>query len=113
MRSVHLLPVVLVASATGCDGHTSVRGRVVDPAGKPLARAVVKMTEDPDNPGRGHSTSMTTDEDGQFAVGVTHAPTKSMPFLFEVTKDGFVGHSERLTGTASYEKEIVLQRAKK
>ena len=42
-----------------------------------------------------------------------HSPTKTMPFLLEVSKAGFVRHEEKLTGTACYEKEIVLQPAKK
>ena len=113
MQSLRLLVVVLVAAATGCDGHTSVRGRVLDPAGKPVAGAVVTMTQYPDRPGERHTTSTTTEEDGRFDVGMTHAPTKNMPFRLEVTKDGFVPHAERLTGTESYEKDIVLQPVKK
>jgi hypothetical protein len=36
-----------------------------------------------------------------------------IPFLLEVSKEGFVGHQERLTSMASYQKEIVLQPEKK
>jgi len=113
MRSVRLLAAALVTAVAGCDGHTSVVGRVVDSAGKPIAGAVVTLTRHPDRPTEGPTHTATTDEDGRFDVGMTHAPTKSMPFRLEVTKDGFVPHAEQLTGSASYEKDIVLQPIKK
>jgi hypothetical protein len=40
---------------------------------------------------------------------MVHSPTKKIPFLLEVNKEGFIEHSERFTGMTSYEKEIVLQ----
>ncbi len=109
MRCVFMVVALLTVTAFGCDGHTSVRGRVVDAAGKPVPEAAVKLTEEPDKPGRGHSVTATTSEEGHFEVGITHAPTKNLPFLFEVSKEGFVGHTERLTGTAFHQREIVLQ----
>jgi hypothetical protein len=113
MRRVLLLASLSAVVAFGCDGHTSVNGRVVDPEGKPIPKAIVKFTQEPDNPGQGRSCDTTTDEEGHFGVGITHAPTKTMPFLLEVSKEGFLRHEERLTGTATYEKEIVLQPVKK
>jgi Carboxypeptidase regulatory-like domain len=113
MRCALLLASVLAVVAVGCDGHTSVQGRVLDPEGKPIPQASVKFTQQPDNPGQGRSRDTTTNEEGRFETGITHAPTKTMPFLLEVGKEGFVRHEERLTGTASYEKEIVLQPMKK
>jgi uncharacterized GH25 family protein len=111
MRSFLLF--ILVMTAVGCDGYTSVKGRVVDPSGKPVPEATVKLTEELDNPQVNRSDTATTDEEGRFSVGMTHAPTKKMPFLFEVTKGGFRRHTEKLTGTASYEKEVVLKPEKK
>src|SRR5262249_48125581 len=107
------LALILTAAAAGCDGHTAVTGRVVDPDGKPVPGATVKLTQQPDNPGNNPTSTATTDGEGRFSVGITQAPTKTMPFLFEVIKEGFVGHEERLTGTAGYQKEIVLQPVKK
>jgi hypothetical protein len=113
MRFVLVLATFLAIVAIGCDGHTSVKGRVLNPEGKPLPKATVKFTQDPDKPGSGRSVDTTTDEEGRFYVGITHAPTKKMPFLLEVSKEGFVRYEERLTGTANHQKEIILQPAKK
>jgi hypothetical protein len=113
MRFILVLASFLAIVAIGCDGHTSVKGRVLNPDGKPIPEATVKFAQEPDKPGQGRSDDTTTDEEGRFSVGITHAPTKTMPFLLVVSKEGFVRHEERLTGTASYEKEIVLQPAKK
>jgi hypothetical protein len=113
MRCALLLASLLTVMAVGCDGYTSVTGRVVDPEGKPIANATVKFMQQPDKLREDHSRETTTDKDGHFGVSMSHAPTKTMPFLLEVSKEGFVQHEERLTGTASYEKEIVLQPVKK
>jgi hypothetical protein len=113
MRGPLLGAALLALAAVGCDGHTAVKGRVVDPDGKPIQGAEVKLTARPDDPARSRSDSSKTDATGSFALGVTHEPTNKMPFAFEVTKDGYAPHSERLTGSAGYEKEIVLQSVKK
>jgi hypothetical protein len=102
----------LAIAALGCDGHTSVKGRVLTSDGKPIPGAAVKFTPEPDKPGHDRSCDTATDDEGRFSVGITHAPTRSMPFLLEVSKEGFVRHEERLTGTASHEKDIVLQPVK-
>jgi hypothetical protein len=112
MRIVLVLTSFLVIMAIGCDGHTSVKGRVLSPDGTPIPKASVKFIQEPDTPGQGHSFDTTTDEEGNFSVGMTHAPSKTMPFLLEVSKQGFVGYEKRLTGTASYEEDIILQPAK-
>ena len=103
---------LLVIVAIGCDGRTSVNGRVLNPDGEPIPGAMVRFTEHPDKPDERESKETTTDEEGRFSVSITHAPFKT-PFLLEVSKEGFIRHQERLTGTASYDKEIVLQPAKK
>lgn len=81
--------------------------------GMAIPEVTVKLTQDPDKPGQGRSFETTTDEEGRFSVGIIHAPTKTMPFLLAVRKEGFDPHEERLTGTASYNKDIVLQLVKK
>jgi hypothetical protein len=50
----------------------------------------------------GPTDTAITNGDGEFEVGITHELTKTMPFRLEVSKEGFVGHEERLTGTAGY-----------
>jgi hypothetical protein len=113
MRGLLVVAGLLTLVAVGCDGHTSVQGRVVDHNGNPVPGADVKLVERPDEPGRGTTRSATTDESGHFGLGITHEPSKTVPFRFEVTKDGYSAHVERFTGTAGYEKEIVLQPARK
>ncbi len=113
MRIILVLASFLAIVAVGCDGHTSVKGRVLNPDGKPIQGVSMKFTQQPDEPGQGRSYDTTTDEEGRFSVGITHSPTKTMPFLLEVRKEGFIRHEERLTGTASHDKEIVLLPAKK
>lgn len=113
MRGLLLVAALVALAAVGCDGHTAVKGRVVDPDGKPIAGADVKLTAKPNDPARSRTDSSKTDASGSFSVGVTHEPTSKMPFAFEVTKDGFAPHAERLTGSAGYEREIVLQPVKK
>jgi hypothetical protein len=110
MRSFLGLGVLVVLGVAGCDGHTSVSGRITDPKGKPLPEAAVKLIQQTGHP---RSSTTTSDEEGRFSVGVTHAPTKSMPFVLEVTKEGFEKHAERLLGTAHHEREITLQPASK
>jgi hypothetical protein len=106
MRCFLILGAFLVMGLAGCDGHTSVRGRIVEPKGKPIPGATVKLIQQTDHAGL---STAKTDEDGEFSVGVTHAPRKDMPFLLEVRKEGYEKHTEKLTGTASYQKEITLQ----
>jgi hypothetical protein len=113
MRYLVALASFLAILAVGCDGNTSVMGQVVDPEKKPIDSATVKFTQRPDDPGAGRIYETTTDDDGRFNVGITHAPTKTMPFLLEVSKEGYVRHEERLRGSARYEKEIILQPLKK
>jgi hypothetical protein len=110
MRCFLILGAFLVTGLVGCDGHTSVRGRVVDSEGKAIPEAKVKLVQQTDHAG---VSTARTDEDGEFDVGVTHAPRKDMPFLFEISKEGYEKHTEKLTGTASYQKEITLQRVRK
>jgi hypothetical protein len=110
MRSFLGLGVLVALGMAGCDGYTSVSGRVLDPKGKPIPEASVKLIQQTDHP---RSSTAATDEEGRFSVGVTHAPTKKMPFLFEVNKEGFVKHAERMLGTAHHEREITLQPASK
>jgi hypothetical protein len=112
MRCVVLITALLAVIGVGCDGHTKVHGRVVDPEGEPIPEATVKFTQQSDTPGR-RTDGAITDENGYFDVAITHAPSKTMPFLLEVSKEEFVRHEERLTGTATYEKEIILHPVKK
>jgi hypothetical protein len=113
MRCLLVVAALSALISVGCDGHTSVQGRVVDADGKPIPKAIVTFTQQPDEPERSRTYDTTTDDEGHFGVGIIHAPTNTMPFLLEVRKEGYIPHEERLTGTASYQKEIILQPVKK
>ena len=113
MRCFLILALILVSTAVGCDGYTSVKGRVVDPTGKPILAADVKLIYKPDDPTYRRANTAKTDKEGQFAVGIVHSPSKKHPIRLEVDKEGFTEHAESLTSMASYQKEIVLQPAKK
>jgi hypothetical protein len=106
MRSIVLSLLALLAA--GCDGRTTVSGRVLDPNNEPISQAVVKFVQQPDDPEHGRVDEKITDHDGVFYVAITHAP-KSMPFLLEVSKEGFVKHEEKLIGSAVLYREIVLK----
>jgi hypothetical protein len=116
MLWIMLSVTLLAVSAIGCipfgDGHTSVKGKVIDAEGKPVSGAKVTLTE-LESSGVPESRTMTTGEKGEYSVGITHYPTNKKRFNFEVSKEGFVSHKQEVTGTANYEKDIVLQREKK
>ena len=77
--------LVVLALASGCDGHTSLNGEVVGPDDKPIAGAKVRLSE-PDHPDRGWNS--TTDESGRYSVALTHAPF-DISLVVTVTKDGY------------------------
>lgn len=109
MRCFLIPALLLVATAVGCDGFTSVRGRVTDPTGKPILEADVKLTYKPDDPRYRRTSHTKTEKEGRFAVGIVHSPSKKHPIRLEVSKEGFAEHAENLASMASYQKEIVLQ----
>jgi len=47
-RFILILAAFLTPVAAGCDGYTSVRGRVLTADGKPIPNASVKLTQQPD-----------------------------------------------------------------
>jgi hypothetical protein len=110
-RPLFVLLACGVVFTAGCDGYTRVKGHVLDPSGKPIVGAVVNLIRQNGDTARTKLNTCTskTDEQGKFDVGTTHAPSKTVPFTFEVSKEGFVTHSEKVVGTADYEKEITLQ----
>ncbi len=113
MRGLLILALILVSTAVGCDGYTLVKGRVVDPTEKPIFAAEVKLIYKPDDARYRHANIAKTDKEGRFVVGSVHSPSKKLPIRLEVNKEGFTEPTESLASMASYQKEIVLQPAKK
>jgi hypothetical protein len=109
MRYFLILALLLVVTAVGCDGYTSVRGRVTDPTGEPILEADVKLIYKPDDPRYRRTSNTKTEKEGRFAVGIVHSPSKKHPIRLEVSKEGFAEHTENLASMANYEKEIVLR----
>jgi hypothetical protein len=112
MRYFLMLALLLMATAGGCDGYTTVRGRVVDPTGEPILEAEVKLIYKPDDPRYTRTSTAKTEKEGRYAVGIVHSPSKSLPIRLEVNKKGLTKYAENLTSMASYEKEIVLRPSK-
>jgi len=94
MRLV-LVALTLCVCLVGCDGFTSVAGRVVDPKNAPLKDAEVILLA----PGEGRSCSNTTRGDGSYNVGFTHEPAR-FDLAFVVSKDGFKTHVELIRSSA-------------
>jgi hypothetical protein len=70
MRFLLILLSFFAIVAVGCDGHTSVKGRVLTPDAKPIPEASVKFTQEPDAPGQSRSYDSITDEEGRFSVAL-------------------------------------------
>jgi hypothetical protein len=96
--------IILVA---GCDGHTSVNGVVVGPDDIPIAGVKVRLTE-PGNPTGGWDS--TTDEDGHYSVGLTHAPF-DIPLVVMATRDGYKPYRKefKVSERDRFPKKIMLE----
>lgn len=108
MRKLSLVTFLFIA-VIGCDGVTSVRGRVLDPKGKPVAGAAVALIKLPRG---GRSSTATTDAEGKFSVSMVHAPQK-VRLSLEVTRQEFQSYAEEIEGLNNYERQITLKPAEK
>ena len=79
------------------DGHTRVIGEVVDPDGKPIGGAEVRLSE---QARLSSTTSVLTDEAGRYDAGLTHAP-RDLALVLTVTKDGYKPHREEFKSRES------------
>jgi hypothetical protein len=99
--------LVLLLLVSGCDGRTSLGGRVVGPDGKPIAGVSVRLIE-PDAPPRGLAS--TTDEFGRYSISLTHAPF-DVPLVVTATADGYKPFRKEFKARewASFPQTIELQ----
>ena len=97
----------LLLLAAGCDGHTSLRGDVVDPDDKPMRWAKLRLAELKE-PSRG--SDVTTDDYGRYSVSLTHAPF-DIWLVVAVNKDGFRPYRKefKVSQRESIPKKIVLE----
>ncbi|MCE9545454.1 MAG: carboxypeptidase-like regulatory domain-containing protein [Planctomycetia bacterium] len=99
-----------VFSLTGCDGHTTVSGRVVDQTNVGISGAEVSLTLNGSAVG---VPLKSTDNNGSFFVGGTHAPGH-FPLQLDVKKDGFVPfHCDIESNTRSDKTVTLMQNANK
>jgi hypothetical protein len=79
-----VLTLILALSIAGCDGFTHIQGKVTDMNGKPIRGAAVKMK----TISGGRDDESTTEDDGSFSVGFTHAPF-NVDLMLTVSKEGY------------------------
>jgi hypothetical protein len=103
----------LTLVVAGCDGHTGVNGRVLDSDGKPIPRAKVDFKQDGPDDALHASRQTTTDEQGHFSIGRTHAPSKKITFTLTVPREGFKTYRETVTYENKHSfREITLSRTR-
>lgn len=100
---------VVAQFASGCDGYTHIGGTVVDSSKVPVANAeVVLFQPDEGEKALRMRVQSTSDIDGTFVVGGSHAPM-DLELQLEVSKPGFATHVERVrSGTNVNSGTIVL-----
>ena len=96
--------------ASGCDGHTRIRGHVTTIEGKPIAGATILLqAEGPEDEfalPKERDTAM-TDEHGRYSLDITHAPRR-FQFDFVVSKEGYSQHREQITSNTWEEDYTVV-----
>jgi len=89
-------------------GMGRLQGRVLDPDGKPVAGASVKL----DCPSRGGSTSVLTDKKGSWA----YMGLAACPWSLEIKADGFLSHTHTVNMTSDQARmnpiEVKLEKPK-
>ena len=71
MRPLLMPTILAVAFLAGCDGYTSVGGKIVDGDGIPIRGATVSLWREGNEVG-----SVASDDGGEFYVAGTHEPTR-------------------------------------
>ena len=87
-----VLTLVLALFTAGCDGFTHLQGRVTDMNSKPIQGAEVEMK----TISGGRDDKSTTQVDGAFSVGFTHAPF-NVDLMLTVSKEGYKTVERRFT----------------
>lgn len=82
--SLVVLSLYALVGLSGCDGHTTVSGTIVDSSGKPINAAEVSLMLDDEVIG----DPDTTNEAGGFFVGGVHSPGHS-PLSLVIDADGY------------------------
>jgi len=98
--------VIAVVALVACDAHTSRRGRVVDEGGLPIPGALVVLEVGTEEI-KGKDTS---DADGAFAVGRTHAPFFPGPVRLSVSAPEYVPEEIELQPNTNEEMTVRLRR---
>jgi hypothetical protein len=102
-RMRYSLRILLLAATTlaGCDGFTSVAGRVTNPLGQRIEGARVTLDA-------GLPESVETGKDGSFHIGMMDSPYGAAD-KFSVVKEGYEPHVEQLrSNTEQKDLTVVL-----
>lgn len=86
----------------GCDGRTSLSGRITDSHNTPIKDAKIDLWTGTKGESLSSSSSELSDEKGNYIIKVTHAPGKDV-VNFKVSKDGYKSHTEKIKGGTSNE----------
>ena len=80
--NVFLIFLIFLFVVLGCDGFTSVSGKILDENGKPIkdAKVILEVGD--------LKADSITKEDGYYDVATTHAPVKVSPKI-TVIKEGY------------------------
>ena len=81
----------------GCDGRTSLSGRITDSHNTPIKDTKIELWTGTKGESLSSSSSELSDEKGDYLIQVTHAPGKDVVNL-KVSKDGYKSHNEKIKG---------------
>lgn len=95
--------ILIVVSGLACDGFTHVRGRVVDPTGRFISDARLRLKTE-----KSSGDFATTNYLGAFILGGSNAPFK-FDFAFTVEKEGYRPYEKKLQSNDDYHEEVVLE----
>jgi Carboxypeptidase regulatory-like domain len=109
IRCRTIFGLLILFFSVGCDGFTSVDGRVLDRAGNPVSGAAVELTP-MGNDKQLWITKSESDEQGAFAIGMTNAPGHEIKMTLRIKKIGYATRTMRIRGNVRHSMEIVLER---
>jgi protocatechuate 3,4-dioxygenase beta subunit len=86
-----------------CDAWTSVRGKVSEADGRPVAGASVRLVAGKN----GRTAEMTSQADGSFSVGLIHGAFAGR-FQLVISKPGYVPFSRDIEAKTQQQVDVML-----
>jgi hypothetical protein len=91
---------LFLATFTGCDHFTHIKGIVQDSRGKPIADVTVKLTNG------SRAMQYQSDEDGSFLVEISDSPFKT-ELVLSATKYGYKPFEKRFYNTENLQSALI------